>query len=63
MQRSLPRPPDVNHSILRPNNPNDPPLNDLQKVRVFSAFNVCLFILIMLPTDEINRWMRMLTNI
>ena len=32
VQRNLPRPVDVNASILRPQGPNEPTLNDLQKV-------------------------------
>jgi pre-mRNA-splicing factor CDC5/CEF1 len=31
IQRNMPRPRDVNHSVLRPNNPNDPPINALQR--------------------------------
>lgn len=32
VQRSLPRPQDVNENILRDVGPGDPPLSDLQKV-------------------------------
>ena len=32
VQRDLPRPSDVNQNIMRKVGPNDPPLNDLQKV-------------------------------
>ena len=32
VQRELPRPYDVNMSVLRPMGANDPQLNDLQKV-------------------------------
>lgn len=33
VQRSLPRPYDVNTNIMRPSGSNDPPLTELQKVR------------------------------
>jgi len=32
VQRDLPRPADMNSNIMRRVSPNDPPLNDLQKV-------------------------------
>ena len=35
VQRELPRPYDVNMSVLRPMGANDPQLNELQKVRRF----------------------------
>ena len=34
VQRNLPRPLDVNENILRNGGPDDPPLSELQKVRV-----------------------------
>ena len=34
VQRNLPRPLDVNENILRNAGPDDPPLSELQKVRV-----------------------------
>jgi pre-mRNA-splicing factor CDC5/CEF1 len=36
VQRSLPRPSDINTNIMRPSGPNDQPLTELQKVFMFS---------------------------
>ena len=39
VQRSLPRPVDVNENILRDVGPNDPALSDLQKVPIYLSYS------------------------
>ena len=40
VQRNLPRPLDVNENILRNAGPDDPPLSELQKVRIWFIYVV-----------------------